>query len=505
MLMFGVLAGCFAEPADLLNGVALQYSTDGGETFSTRPPTIQPGAQEEIVVKAEFQVYHTWDIASVNLSHSLDPRVIFPFTLNGQPITKPIEGMVYKAVPGIDRGMLVEGTNVLLGTIRVVNEKAQAKRFSMKLSLTVLTVDDLAFQTGPVLGAYDEGYFTVICRTNIPAEVTLRVAAAESSQVTWETVSTSPRKLLHRFKAPHRLNEPFRYRMEASRDGVVRKTPWYDANIWTPASGRGLKFVAMGDSRTLVQPWRQVAGAVSKAEPDLVIFVGDMVTSGELDWEWDEQFIGPSRDLFRKSPMYPVIGNHENGAPVYNELFYSPTTDGRGLNWYQTKDDVLLIGIVGYESFAVGTDNYNWLENVLAQSNAKFIFLFSHYPGWTSNQSGDLNEQGQPYDAIIHQAQTVIMPLLAKYNATAMIAGHYHCYERTEPPCGVTQVVTAGAGAPLKQRAENAEENNPYSAVFVTKYHYCLLETSGDTCTMTAITPTGQIIDTRTWQARESP
>ena len=494
------LVGCVGAPVDLLEGVALQYSVDGGETFSAEPPMIAAQSQAVIIVKAEFDVADPADVASLVLSHSREPWDKFDFALNGNAIGRPIEGMTYRRTPGIDAAFLAEGANALVGTIGVMNQDEDARVFEVGLSLTAMRAEHLAFQTGPILGAYNDGYFTVTCRTNIPAEVTLRVAGGA-----WETVSSSPLGLLHRFRAPHRAGQRLRYRMEASRDGVERKTPWYDVDLWTPQADRDLRLLVMGDSRTVIEPWRKVAASALAADPDLVVFLGDMVTAGLNDWEWDEQFIGPSADLFREVPMYPVIGNHENAAPLYNELFHSPTPDGRGLNWSQTIGDVLLIGIVGHVSFAPDTDNYQWLERTLAESDAKFIFFFSHYPAWSSARNAHLDENGVPYDKITHQAQTIILPLLAEYGATAYMAGHDHFYERAEPPCGVTVVITGGAGAPLYDRPEDFEVNNPHSAMFAKELHYCLLEVNGDTCTMQVVTPEGEVIDTRTWQAREIP
>lgn len=492
------MAGCAGEPVDLLTGAIVQYSVDGGQTFSAAPPMVAAQSQVEVIVKAEFDVATPADVASLDLSHSRSPWDPFAFTLNGNEIRKPMEGMAYRRIPGIDAAFLAEGENVLVGTIGVINEHDDTRAFEVALSLRAMRADHLAFQTGPVLGAYNDGYFTVMCRTNIPAEVTLRTTGGA-----FEMVSSSPRGLLHRFSVPRPADRPLRYRMEASRDGVTRKTPWYDVDLWTPAGDRPLRLMVMGDSRTLIEPWRQVAASAIEASPDIIVFVGDMVADGRNDWEWDEQFIGPSADLFRTIPMYPVIGNHENSAPVYFELFHSPTPDGRGPNWAQTIGDVLLIGIVGHESFAPDTDNYQWLEKALAKSDAKFIFLFSHFPAWSSRCNANVDEHGVPYDKIAHQAQTIILPLLEKYHATAYMAGHDHFYERSEPPSGVTCVVTGGAGAPLYGRPENFEENNPHSAVFAEKLHYCLLEISGDTCTMQVVTPEGETIDTRTWQARE--
>ncbi|MCK4601759.1 MAG: hypothetical protein KAU28_04800, partial [Phycisphaerae bacterium] len=47
-----------------------------------------------------------------------------------------------------------------------------------------------------------------------------------------------------------------------------------------------------------------------------------------------------------------------------------------------------------------------------------------------------------------------------------------------------------------------AEMQTPHSKVFASKLHYCLFTVTGDTCTMQAITPEGDVIDSRTWKAR---
>jgi hypothetical protein len=95
------------------------------------------------------------------------------------------------------------------------------------------------------------------------------------------------------------------------------------------------------------------------------------------------------------------------------------------------------------------------------------------------------------------------MPLLEKYNATAMFAGHDHFYERSEPEGGVTAFVTGGAGAPLRNKAKDAAKQNPYSKVFEKRLHYCLITVGEDSCTLEALTPEGEVLDTRTWKARK--
>jgi hypothetical protein len=94
-----------------------------------------------------------------------------------------------------------------------------------------------------------------------------------------------------------------------------------------------------------------------------------------------------------------------------------------------------------------------------------------------------------------------VLPLLAECRATAIFASHEHLYERSDLPGGLTHIISGRAGAPAGRRNEK-ENNNPYSKVFATELHYCLLEVSGDTCAFRAITPEGRIVDSLTWAAR---
>ena len=52
---------------------------------------------------------------------------------------------------------------------------------------------------------------------------------------------------------------------------------------------------------------------------------------------------------------------------------------------------------------------------------------------------------------------------------------------------------------------EDAAKQNPWSKVFASQLNYCVIEVSGDACTLKAFTPDGDLLDTRTWKARPSP
>ena len=502
-LMAAPLA-CTQAPADLLEGATWSYSVDGGKTFSAERPTVGSGEKVAIVATAEFDVADPAPIAGLTLTTGLSPWVGMDLSLNGESFAPPLEGMIYREIPGVDPALLVSGPNVLTMTFDIMNDHDQAKPLPpMATTLTALKGENVAFRTGPALGYFDAEHFTVTCRTNVPIAVTLRARPVDAEGAA-EILVASEKALMHRFKVRRGQGvDAYEFRLEAAFGKVVTTTDWLTAPRWSDVADGTLRFAVAADSRTYPDRWRAVSLAIAAAKPQLLVFAGDMVTAGRSDWEWDEQHSGPAKEMLATVPYYAVIGNHEEQAPVYPELFYTPTPDGRGQNWSQQVGDVLLIGIVGHTSFAPGTDNYKWLERTLAESEAKFIFLFSHYPAWSSRGTTALNEQGVPHDKITHQSRTILMPLLEKYHATAYVAGHHHYYERSEPPAGVTSIVTGGAGAPMSGRSQSDLTNNPHSKGVVSQLHYCLFEVSGDTCTMKVITPDGEVFDTRTWQARE--
>ncbi|MCK4602515.1 MAG: metallophosphoesterase, partial [Phycisphaerae bacterium] len=483
------------QPTDLLQSAQWCYSTDGGKTFSTTPPTVPAESVIRVIARTEFIVDDPSSYVVLELTHGVPRRHRASFTLNGKEVQGPLDGMFYRTIPAIDAKLLKKGKNVLTADISCPRHKAKEFKLPLKMSLAALKGIHLNIQTGPILGAIGKDYFTVTCRTNMPARISFCAVDAIRPPV------RSGTGLIYRLKVP--IARPVK------RTDVLIKADVSDSGLTTdmrvpryPEAGK-FRFVAMGDSRTNVKDWAKVAAAVLETKPDLVVFTGDMVASGRDDWQWDNEFFAPAAEFFATIPFYAVIGNHEANAPVYNELFYTPSEDGRARNWSQKIGGVLLIGIDGTQGWAAESENIKWLAKTLIDGkDAKFIFLAGHYPAWTSARHGKLAENGLPAERQVREAQRVIWPLLVKHKATAMIAGHDHCYERSEPPGGVTHIITGGAGAPRYGKRATAEMQNPHSKVFASKLHYCLFTVTGDTCTMQAITPEGDVIDSRTWKAR---
>ena len=99
-----------AEPSDLLAGAAWRYSTDGGKTFSEKPPTIPAEQVVEVAVKAEFTVDAPSKYVVLELTRNMS---LSGETLNGQEIKGPLARMRYSTIPAIDAKLLKKGKNIL--------------------------------------------------------------------------------------------------------------------------------------------------------------------------------------------------------------------------------------------------------------------------------------------------------------------------------------------------------------------------------------------------------
>jgi acid phosphatase type 7 len=130
--------------------------------------------------------------------------------------------------------------------------------------------------------------------------------------------------------------------------------------------------------------------------------------------------------------FHPVWGNYgadsggECGVPMYHR-FKSPT-DGNGIFWYSFNyGNVHIVQISSEHDYTVGSEQYQWLEtNLKAVDRAltPFVVVTSHRPMYNSE------EYESDYEVSLHM-RAELDPLWDAYDVDAVLAGHYHSYERT--------------------------------------------------------------------------
>ncbi|HOD81228.1 MAG: Calcineurin-like phosphoesterase [Planctomycetes bacterium ADurb.Bin126] len=485
-------------PSDLLEKARWEYSVDGGKTYAPAvASTVKKDRTLRLTGRARFDYDHAEDVRALLLTCPVPRKFSGSAKLNAQSLKGPMKDMRYRSIPNISPGLLRPAGNEMTVSFEVASPVSAPNTFTPTppVILLALEAEHLRFVSGPVLGSFDDKTFSVTCRTNLSADVAVCRRAGGGEEVV--LARGGDVGLIHRLQAPipARSDDRAQYFVRARLGRTTIRQP-----IVPPAPvGRTLRFVALGDSRTQPWFWAAVADAAARHNPQLVIHTGDMVSSGKEENAWEPEFFAPAAGLLASTPLYPVIGNHEGKAQLYNELFHTPTPDGRGRNWHQTIGPVLLIGIEGTQDWSAESENIQWLESVLAGSKAKFTFLVTHYPPASSSKHGRVESDGQLREKTMRHAREVIVPLLERAGATAVIAGHDHCYERSETPGGLTLVTTGGGGAPLYPQIKDPAAQNPWTRVFHKGYHYCLFEADSERCVLTVFDLDGKVLDARTW------
>ncbi len=201
--------------------------------------------------------------------------------------------------------------------------------------------------------------------------------------------------------------------------------------------------------------------------PDFAMFIGDFVNHG-WDRAWNESFFNPGKPFLRQVTFSGAIGNHETyladgtleegftNYHTYYDYFSSfshgesegAVIDPRGEAYFSFNyGDAQIICLNlnnNYDdtydspSFAVGSKQYNWLDQQLKNSTSKWILIYAHVGITTSGYHGQWNDENH----------SIIRPLLEQYAKAGKhiicFAGDDHSFEHAQkdgvnyvrPGCG---------------------------------------------------------------------
>ncbi|MEI6125792.1 MAG: metallophosphoesterase, partial [Pseudomonadota bacterium] len=304
----------------------------------------------------EFNVDDPARFAALELAA---PAELYGWRLNDQPVPLPFEGMTYEKIPAIPSSLLVKGRNVLQAAVPLLPplqapspEELEGEVFALEQKGSVFPVrvsgltisSPCRFTIGPVLGSAGADFFTVACQTNMPVPVSLEVAGR---------ILESPAGAAHCWRVDGlQPGAVYEYRLSAEHPltgGSVTSGPYH---VRTFDEGEDLLFAACGDSRSSPEIWARTAAFICSRKPALFIHTGDMVTEGFLYNAWPREMFDPAAELLSSVPAYPVIGNHEYNADIFQRLLQPPS----GLqNWEQRIGPVQIIGIDGALDWSSGS------------------------------------------------------------------------------------------------------------------------------------------------------
>lgn len=239
-----------------------------------------------------------------------------------------------------------------------------------------------------------------------------------------------------------------------------------------PATGRPLRFVVYGDSRSGHSIHAQLVQTLVAEDPDLILCTGDVVERGTEESDWDRYF-AVAAPLIERIPVFLAPGNHEyarrgQGAQrlfqLWDRLFVPqpPVGPAQGpppsmLANLRERSTVLGDPVVprGYYSFDVGgvhfigldsnqsrsAEQLRWLEADLARATSRKprgIVVWMHDGPYSAGWHGDNGTLIRDY-----------VPLFERHRVSVVFSGHDHDYERGRRG-NINYVVTGGGGAELR-------------------------------------------------------
>ncbi len=273
-----------------------------------------------------------------------------------------------------------------------------------------------------------------------------------------------------------------------------------------------IKFIVYGDNRSFPKVHENLVKMMVDESPDLILNVGDVVTTGVHLNEWIDEHFYPLRHISGDVPSYISIGNHEYGGywdtrvvPPYEERVHNPLNSTGSTEYYYSFDygnshfiflDPNKADFPDGDRISPGSQQYNWFVNDVkkAKENSEWIFVFLHQPPYSEVWSGGYYD-GEPL------LRKEIVPIIEANNVDIVFAGHTHDYERGlphppyDPETGsgnnAVYVITGGGGSNLDNHKykeweqidlpdhQATTDNAEFDGGAYYQYHYVVVEIDG--------------------------
>jgi hypothetical protein len=242
-----------------------------------------------------------------------------------------------------------------------------------------------------------------------------------------------------------------------------------------PDAAAKLSFTIQGDSRSNPAVCRKVFDAMLlQTKQGFCISLGDLPGRGEdtvTDY-WQSHFFNPAKEFISQVCLYPCLANHE----LYNEKakfvyparyleVWSLPTSSSGTEFYYSfdKGEVHFVSLdVYWSSYTVGSEQYQWLQKDLANTNKKWKIVFMHNGPYISQKSTDTGGM---------MIRENLVPIFEKYTVDLVCYGHYHIYQRNLVN-GITYLVQGTGGAELG----DGDGSQPYVQAYANEFSFTRID-----------------------------
>jgi hypothetical protein len=177
-----------------------------------------------------------------------------------------------------------------------------------------------------------------------------------------------------------------------------------------------LKFTAGGDSRTNVNDWGIVSGAIEVC--DFSLYLGDLTASGVLDQAWEDWY-SYGYKFIPDNLIFFTRGGHDIGDNYDNNIV-NPG-NGRYYSFEFGNSVFIALDVPGVETWG---EQVIFLEDVLIDNQDKtWKFVFFHAPFFTS----------QVHAGEMDTLRSTWWKIMDDYGVDFVLNGHEHSYCRSVP------------------------------------------------------------------------
>ena len=264
-----------------------------------------------------------------------------------------------------------------------------------------------------------------------------------------------------------------------------------------PIDAATFSFLALGDSRSNMATWGQIATRCNSKHANFSIFTGDLVKSGASNTDWNSWFDNGAQYL-QDNLVYYCIGNHDaTDTAKFVNNFTMPMASNTKLHYSFTYGNAVFICM---NTENITTSEFNWMVGVLQANQSKtWKVVFFHRPFFSigphaNEMNALLNTWWAAFDT---------------YGVDLVLNGHDHMYERSKPinytvspnaPVsqygsgpgqGRCEIVCGSVGAPLYTGSPKW-----FIQTYQSAYHFCKIDVNDEILTDSTFSISGGVIET---------
>jgi predicted phosphodiesterase len=498
---WGGIVGCMQGKADAERGFVLGYRNEnfyfGLATKKAGRATYLNGNRTAYVNGRWYHVAATYDGRAMRLYVNGERDADASTQQSGPILYAPAAPFVIGRYQDDDRDYPLDGA---IKEVRVYRRALKDEEIAAQFNADKALAEAPAvavpprFVVAPYLQWPTRDSMTIMWETNAPGDGLLEFDTALPLK---QKVRDEQKATLHEIRLTDLKPETtYVYRVTTTcADGRKLVAP---PRTFTTAvrEGSPFTFAVVGDTQNNAKMTGQIARLIFDRRPHFVVHCGDVVEEGAVKWRWVEELFSPSAELFAHVPVLPTIGNHEKDHANYYRYFSLPAPKYYYRYRYGNADFFV---VDSNKSLEPGGEQYKWLDSELADSDAKWKFVYHHHPAWSSA----FNDYGRTTGAARETTANVrhLFALYEKHHVDVVFNGHQHFYERTWPiragqvdrQNGVVYITTGGGGGELGKVGPSPMW---FKAQLRVDHHFCYVTIHGGRFELKAFDQHGNLFDT---------